>query len=459
MAGPDAAAGSDTALVDRVLALARDLRSCGGHVAATEVSDALTALETVPLERRAAVRATLEATLCKEQTLRDVFGRLFDSHFPLARIVQPAPVPGERPDAVREVADALRSGDTDTLRDLVRRRVSEQGDVQPGANVTPDAFVFRALRGLNLDAVRDAMRDQAVDGEGRSVLQRRLVESDLTGRIDAFRGMLREEVISAMAESYAPEDLAARERRVPPDEVDFVWASETDLERMRAVLAPLSRRLTQRLSHRRRRSRRGRLDVRRTLRRSLSSGGALTDPAFRRPVAGKPELVVLCDISGSMRAFARFTLELTYALVTQFQQVRTFVFIDTVDEVTDLLKDSGDLGTALAAIDTQADVVAYDGQSWYGQSFERFWKMAGSDLAPRSTVLVVGDARNNFRSTGHEHLQRVRDQVRRVYWLNPEPREHWDSGDSEMQTFVPACHGVYEVRNLTQLATFVEQVL
>lgn len=271
--------------------------------------------------------------------------------------------------------------------------------------------------------------------------------------------MLTDEVFSEMLSVMSAEELASRNRRPPPDEVDFLWASQSDLERMRAALGPLARKLTQRLSHRRRRARKGRLDLRRTIRKSLSTGGALVEPRFRRPVAGKPEIVLLCDISGSMRAFAKFTLELTYGLATQFQRVRTFVFVDALDEVTKMLQSAGSFPAALSRVESEADVVAYDGQSWYGNCLEQFWQRAGRDIAPRTTVLVLGDARGNFRSTGVEYLQRVADRARAVYWLNPEPRDHWDTGDSVMSEFAPACDEVVEVRTLAQLEAFVGRTL
>ncbi|MDP8969346.1 MAG: VWA domain-containing protein, partial [Actinomycetota bacterium] len=224
-------------------------------------------------------------------------------------------------------------------------------------------------------------------------------------------------------------------------------------------LAPLARRLARRLSHKRRAARSGRLDVRRTIRRSLSAGGNLVEPRFRRPSSGKPEIVLLCDISGSMRAFAKFTLELTYALATQFQRVRSFVFVDALDEVTHLLEASSDFAAALARVDREAAVVTLDGQSWYGNCLAQFWRRAGRDLGPRTTVIVVGDARSNYRTPGAEHLQRVRDRARKVYWLNPEPRGHWNTGDSVMSQFEPVCDAVFEVRNLRQLQGFVEQAL
>lgn len=449
-----------TGLGDHVADFARQLRGAGMSVSVSEIADALEALPTLPLEHREVVRAGLAGTLCKEPALRARFDRIFDLYFP------PRP-PGQENTRPRRGADdptgtlteALRDNDRERMRELARERVEEHGDVESGANLSEDASVFRALRGLNLDAILNKLYDEEVAGQGLTALQRRAITEDLTDRMETFRDMLTEEVFSEMLAIMGPEELAGRSRRPPPDEVDFLWASQSDLEGMRAALAPLARKLTAQLSHRRRQGRRGRLDMRRTIRESLSTGGAFVEPRFRRPVAGKPEIILLCDISGSMRAFARFTLELTYGLATQFQRVRTFVFVDALDEVTSMLQSAGSFPAALARVEAEADVVHADGQSWYGNSLQEFWQRAGRDIAPRTTVLVVGDARANFRSSGVEYLQRIADRARKVYWLNPEPRAHWDSGDSVMSQYAPACDEVVEVRTLAQLESFVARAL
>lgn len=459
-----APARDDDGLAERVVALARGMRDAGVPVSTPEITDAVAGIAAVPLGRRESVRAAVGSALVKQPDHRDVFDRLFDVYFPLRRVVQPvSPAAGgpggeERDDAA-ELARALREGDDDRLRSLARERVDEHAQPQGDANVSVDSYVFRALRGLNLAEVMDAARDEPPEGEGQSLLKSQVSDEDLSQRLDAFRRMLHDEAFSRMLEAAGTEAMASRQQGRAPEEVDFLWANESDLERIRALLAPLARSLTRRLSHRRRAARRGHLDLRRTIRRSLSSGGALVDPQFRRPSAGKPEIVLLCDISGSMRAFARFALELTYAVATQFQQVRAFVFIDALDEVTGVLSSTGSMGTALARIDDEADVIAVDGQSWYGNCFEQFWSRAGRDLSPATTVLIIGDARANYRSTGSRELQRVRERVRRVYWLNPEPSEHWDTGDSVVSEYARVCDRVSEVRNLRQLEQFVLEAL
>ncbi|MEX2619785.1 MAG: VWA domain-containing protein [Egibacteraceae bacterium] len=447
-------------LGEHVVAFARELRAAGIAVSAPEISDALVALPAVPLEHREVVRAALAAVLCKEPALRPRFDRIFDLYFPMRSPRQGRAESRRRGggDPSQELTEALRSGDRERLREMAQERVEEHGD-ESDANLSEDAAVFRALRGLNLDAIMQQLYDDEVSGQGLTALERRAITEDIGDRMEAFRDMLTDEIFSDMLGVLSPEELAGRNRRPPPDEIDFLWASQSDVERMRTALAPLARKLTQSLSHRRRRARRGRLDMRRTIRSSLSTGGVLVEPRFRRPIAGKPEIVLLCDISGSMRAFAKFTLELTYGLATQFQRVRTFVFVDAVDEVTSMLQTAGSFPAALARVEAEAEVVTTDGQSWYGNCMEQFWQRVGREIAPRTTVLVVGDARGNFRSTGVEYLQRVADRARSLYWLNPEPRAHWDTGDSVMSQFAPACDEVVEVRTLAQLEAFVARAL
>jgi uncharacterized protein with von Willebrand factor type A (vWA) domain len=159
-----------------------------------------------------------------------------------------------------------------------------------------------------------------------------------------------------------------------------------------------------------------------------------------------------------MATFARFTLQFTYAMATQFSRLRSFVFIDTVDEVTRYFGPGVDFPDALSRIASEAEAVWLDGHSDYGNSFARFEERFGSEITPRSTIIITGDARNNYRPPQAEILAQVADRARAVYWLNPEPRSYWDSGDSVMGRYSPHCDGTFEVRTLRQLEAFVEHL-
>ena len=224
---------------------------------------------------------------------------------------------------------------------------------------------------------------------------------------------------------------------------------------MEAAIEPLTRKLAARLA-RRRRKRAGRLDFRRTMRKSLATGGVPAEPQFRHPRPHRPEVWLLCDISGSMATFSRFTLQFTHAMATHFSKLRSFAFVDTIDEVTDFFGPGVDFGSALQRVTTEAEVVWLDGHSDYGNSLETFYSRYGSQLTPRTTVIITGDARNNYRPPRDAVLAEVAKASRALIWLNPEPTAYWDTGDSTMASFARHCTSVHEVRTLRQLEEFVE---
>jgi uncharacterized protein with von Willebrand factor type A (vWA) domain len=231
-----------------------------------------------------------------------------------------------------------------------------------------------------------------------------------------------------------------------------------ELAALQRNLQPLARKLAVHLARKRRQRRKGRLDFRATMRRSLSNGGAPAEPVFRSPHPSKPELWALADISGSVAAFARFTLQLVYALSSQFSRTRAWAFIDGIDEVTDLLKGADDISQAVHNINTQADVIWTEGHSDYGHALTDFVQRWGREVTGRTTVLVLGDARNNYHSVHPSAMAEIAERAHNVWWLNPEPRAYWDTGDSVLAQYGAHCAGVWECRNLRQLRHFVEQL-
>ena len=213
-----------------------------------------------------------------------------------------------------------------------------------------------------------------------------------------------------------------------------------------------------RLARKRRHGRKGPLDFRSTVRHSLSYGGVPAEPKFRYPRPSKPEIFVIADISGSVAAFARFTLHLVYAISDQFSKVRAFVFIDGIDEVTRFFEGVDDIGEAVHRVNTEADVVWVDGHSDYGHAFEVFWQRYGKEVGTKTTVLILGDARNNYHASQAWVVKEIQKKARHVFWLNPEPRSYWDTGDSIVGEYGAHCDGTFECRNLRQLEKFVENL-
>ena len=291
------------------------------------------------------------------------------------------------------------------------------------------------------DQLAERLRREEFDARLREL--RRIVEAEIRRRLVADRGA------EAMARTL---------RRPLPEDVDFMHASRDEMQALSRAIEPLTRLLAARLAARRRRRHHGTLDFRRTVRASLSYGGVPLEPKFKAPHPHKPEIMVVADISGSVASFARFTLQLVYAMAGQFSKVRSWAFIDGIDEVTRFFQESDDIGEAVYRINTEADVVWVDGHSDYGHALTVFHDRHVSEITHKTSVIVLGDARNNYHPTQSWALEALSGRARHVYWLNPEPRSYWDTGDSVIAAYAPFCDGVYECRNLRQLQRFVETI-
>jgi uncharacterized protein with von Willebrand factor type A (vWA) domain len=242
------------------------------------------------------------------------------------------------------------------------------------------------------------------------------------------------------------------------ENVEFLRASGDQLRQMRRVVAPLARMLATRLAAKRRRARAGSIDLRKTLRKSMSTGGVPIEVVLRKPRPARPELVVLCDVSGSVAGFSHFTLLLVHALRQQFSRVRVFAFIDTTDEVTHLFGPDADLAVAIQRITREAGVYTRDGHSDYGNAFVSFTENFPGVLSPRSSLLVLGDGRTNYRNPAADILAHMVTASRHAHWLNPEPKHLWGSGDSAVPRYSDVIT-MHECRSAKQLAAVIDQLL
>jgi uncharacterized protein with von Willebrand factor type A (vWA) domain len=346
------------------------------------------------------------------------------------------------------------------MRALARQSVQRFAGMEPGRPVGGTYYLYRTLRNLDLENMLDKLMQANRDAaeEDLTPLEERLERDEFNNRIDRFKQEVEAEIRRRLVADHGAEAMAKTLRKPLPEDVDFMHASREEMQGLKKALQPLTRKLAARLARKRRHGRRGPLDFRNTVRHSLSYGGVPADPKFKYPRPSKPELMVVADISGSVAAFARFTLMLVYAIQGQFSKVRSFVFIDGIDEVTEYFKATEDIGEAIHRVNTEADVVWVDGHSDYGHAFEVFWERYGKDINAKTTILLLGDARNNYHATQSWVVKEMRKRGRHVYWLNPEPRSYWNTGDSVVGEYGGFTDGVYECRNLRQLEAFVEKL-
>ncbi|WP_114423386.1 VWA domain-containing protein [Nocardioides houyundeii] len=476
--------GTGSGLLDRHIGFLEALREAGLSVSLAEGLDAVSAASVLGWESRELFRTGYAATLVKRQSQRPTFEALFDLYFP--RLLGDGVDAGDWEDehGLRDSADALAefrerlaaalagaeegtepgpvdgepdagSGqDPSALLDLAVEAVARFGEMpgrSPGQSgwsayttlrrVTPQDLVARIVGALQ---ARGRSEEEAERGAAR--------------RIGAFSRMVEEDARRRIAAQRDPADIARLTVRPTVDRLEFTSARRVDLEEMRRQLYPLSRRLAARLTKERHAQRRGTLDFRRTVRASMSTGGVPLTTHHRPKRPHRTELVVLCDVSGSVANFAQFTLMLVFALREQFTKVRAFTFVDDVHEVTDAFRPGADPGEVMAQLAARAAHASRFGRTNYGQAFARFAELHSDALGPKASLLILGDARSNYSDLGEDALRGLAQAARQGWWLNPEHRRNWGTGDSAAQVYgeiVP----MFECRNLSQLGEFVHDLV
>jgi len=463
------------AILAMLLRLFAGLRDGGVDVSLGEVLDAASAMRHVDLLDRDALRTAMQATLIKRPEDLTIFSSLFDECFPKRRSttpvtavdrighdVEPGPsAPGVGTldgDLSASLLDALREADIDALRLLAVEAV----DRFAGMDATRGGeryFIHRVMRALDLaNLLVAAMAEARAGGADMEPAELKRLQDDLARRLEQYRRMLAEEVRGRLRDG--PHGLAGSGLVAPRrlEDLDVLAASTTELRQMRQAVRPLARKLASRVSQQRRRHQRGRVDMRRTIRRSLATGGVPLDVAMRRRRPGKPDVVALCDISGSVAEFAHFTLLLLHALQDELSGLRSFVFVDGVAEVTRVLA-GAEVHLDPRLLVTLPGVIAADGHSDYENAFRRFLDGQGNALRAGTTVIITGDGRTNYRPAGLGTFREICQRVRRVYWFNPEPTDEWGTDDSAVPLYRQSCSGVFEVRSLSQLADAIADIL
>ena len=475
-------------MLDLMSGFVVELRNAGLPVSLTENLDAMEAVKHIPIEDRAAFKYALAATLVKNEQHWKAFETVFEVYFSLrgpeynvvdedgeidedsleewmSQQMRGMGGQGSAEDmSPEEIAEmlfrALMNADEAMMAAMARAAVTQFAGMEPGRPVGGTYYLYRTLRNLDLDGMMDRLMEEAqerTDGD-MTPLQERLEREEFENRIEDLKREIEAEIRRRLVADRGVEAMAKTLRKPLPEDVDFMHASREEMANIRKAIQPLTRKLAARLARKRKHKRKGPLDFRATVRQSLSYGGVPAEPRFRNPRPNKPELIGVADISGSVAAFARFTLHLVYALQNQFSKVRSFVFIDGLDEVTHMFQDEEDITNAVHRVNTEADVVWVDGHSDYGHAFGVFWENFGSEINSKSTVMFLGDARNNYHATNAWVIKETAKKARSVFWLNPEPKSYWDTGDSVITEYATHTDGVFECRNLRQLEGFVDHL-
>ena len=354
---------------------------------------------------------------------------------------------------------SLLSADAGLMNVVARNAVDRYAGMEPGRPVGGTYYLYRTLRNLDLDAVLERLMGQAQAGAaGGSLtdLEERLAADEFKARIEKFRRAVETEIRRRLVEDRGAEALARSVRKPLPEDIDVMHATREELAMLHRVLQPAVAQAGGAPGPQ--------APPRPQGARSTSAPpcGARSRPAACRSSRASgtrgrpsPRSSSIADISGSVASFARFTLHLVYAISSQFSKVRSFVFVDGIDEVTRFFEGVVDPAEAVARINLEADVIWVDGHSDYGHALTEFHRRWGDQVTSRSSVMVLGDARNNYHASQSWVLEDLQARARHVYWLNPEPRDYWGSGDSIVGEYAAHCDDVVECRTLRQLEHFV----
>ncbi|MQY26536.1 hypothetical protein NRB56_21070 [Nocardia sp. RB56] len=446
------------------------MRAKGIPVGPSETVDAGQVLTVLDLMDREMLREGLACSLLRRPSQRATFDDLFDLWFPVAL--------GERTDALdvelprgadgsvdiqalrRMLAELLAADPTPEqqrqLQALAAQMVEQMGRYdslkgpsfsayQTLKDVQPEVLISKILAGLAA-----GMDDSDFDTE----VARRAARE----RVRDFRSTVEAETRRRVAERLGRERVSSYGVQRQAEDADFLRISESELAELRRSGQRLARILASRLAARRRRSRRGEIDLRKTLRKSMSTGGVPITLATRKPRPGRPDLVLLCDISGSVAGFSSFTMLLVDSLREQFSRVRIFAFVDRVDEVTHLFDQSTPLDQVTRRIFTETNVVGIEGHSDYGSALKGFAADFPEAVTSRSSLLILGDARTNYRDPALGTLEQLVDTAKHAYWLNPEAEKMWGTGDSAAKRYARVIE-MHECRSARQLTSVVSRLL
>jgi len=451
------------------------LRKTGLNVSSAELIDASEMLSHIGLEDRSVFKDGLRSTLIKRERDIPVFDELFDLHFAGRPIAGAAPEETEARalDALAErleempevgesdispVTEMIVTGRLGALNRLLHSLNQQLGiDRMEIAPLRGNVFVHRLRRAMNLDQVK-AETERLLSEMGDRGLTREQIQAmrDYVGRnLERVENELETLVRAEVAKSRF---LALR--RIDDEQLarlNLFQLSEEDILAMRPAVDRLARRLKDRLSLRLKWADKGRFDLKNTLRKNIGLGGPLPDLRFRNKKPARPQVLALCDVSRSVRNFSRFMLLFLYTLKEVIPRVKSFIFVGDLAEVTRLFQ-RHDLNEAVS-LAAAGHGLTYPVGTDYGNSLSQFANEHLTEVNSKTTVIMLGDARNNYFEPRTETLEAIAGRARKLIWLNPEPQAFWSVGDSVMDLYCPYCTTVAQCGNLEELSDVIEESL
>jgi uncharacterized protein len=425
----------------------RALRAADVRISPSEAIDAHRAAVEVGYGDRRLLRDALCVTLAKSGGEVDRFETCFDTFFARAELAGAPPPKAEPTPGLSSLADMLLTGDAAGLAQAMEAAAADAGAGDIQLNTQRSLLTRRILdrMGLrDLEARINALRGPNASDE---VLAERLTQ----GRTALFAQANR--FVERQARLYAGETgQRLRENLLAGEKLTAV--APEDFRAMEALVRRMALRLANRYARKRRRAKKGRLDVRKTIAASMAHGGVPFEVVWKAKTIHKPKIAVLCDVSRSVASAAQFLLLFLYSLNEVVERLDAFAFSDCALCVNDLLNDET-VDDAITLILGRIGFRPTD----YGRALENFCDIQGGKLDRRTTVIVLGDGRSNFANPRLDLMRQIAERSRAVIWLNPEPTTYWGQGDSRMDAYSRFCTIAQTCNTLSQLERIIEDVL
>jgi uncharacterized protein with von Willebrand factor type A (vWA) domain len=465
----------------RIIEFTNLLRKSGVRVSVAEAIDAFKSLDELSLDDRDLFRDALRTSMVKRGDDIPTYDRLFDlfwsgfhdvlreqlgqavggmgEDFDLDQLLEALRQMLENMDVdLSELAQAMLSMDASQLEQLIRQAGEESGLERIQNMLQIGFFSRRMLENLDMEGAGTDLRDliDQLREQGMSEEELERLQELMNAVGEALRRSVRRYAEQELDKQN--HDYLERFRRESLQEKSFYNLTEEDIRKMREVVARLAQKLKNIISMRRKRERKGKFDLKTTVRRNMAHGGVPFELIFKHRRRERPKVVVICDISSSVANVCRFMLQFVYSLQEAFTKIRSFVFVAELGEVTQLFHDKDMYQAIDEALEGGGTINVYT-RSNFGMAFHTFWRDYLSAVDTRTTVVIIGDARNNYNDPRTWCLREIHRKAKNVVWINPESPGAWGFGDSVMDRYVPYTDMAEECRNLKQLSRMVDRLI
>ena len=459
------------------------LRTHDVRISPAETLDAMDVARTLGYGSRSRLRDGLAMALAKTPAEEQVFGRCFDRYFSqsLADFSLPPAADVAADETAGEASDTEVGEQPDNSADNSSSELAAAAEQSPVLAELMQSELMQNLLNNDRNALSVAMTAagdrvglqqiqmftqkgqytrKILDELGEQHIRQAVIDLESTdnpalAELQRYRDILREQVRDYVEREYLLHAEGSN-RQFMEDILSKTRLNNIErhyLDRVHELILKMSRKLAARYARKLKSTKRGQLNMARTLRRGVAHDGVLFTTYWRKTHRHKPQILAVCDVSGSVAAYAKFLLMFLYSLQDVLPKVRSFAFSSHLGEVSELFQEHP-LEKAIELVNWK-----YGGATDYGGSLEDFARLALDDINSNTTVIILGDARNNGGDPKLDIMQTIYQRSKQVIWLNPESRRAWGTGDSDMPRYQSACHFTAECNNLKQLERIIDQLL